>query len=345
MKAALTDGRGQVWLDDIPMPKLNDYECLCRIDACATCTGTDKKLITGKMSWAKMEHYPVVLGHESVGTVIELGKYVRNIAIGDRFLRPAAWYNGLQKYGITSFMGGFAQYGIVTDIQALKEDHPEAKYEYYCNYQQQIPNDLEISNCDATMLITLKEIYSFIRDINIKANDKVAILGAGAVASSMCFFAKLAGAEVAVIARRKSQLDNVKKVGADLTININEAPVAESLKEWSKTGVTHILDGAGSTEMLISASAALADNGAICSYAGNANFGENFNKLQVPVYWKLVVSPPKEATAHNHLLSLVKMKVIPFNAFYSDILPLEDISIGFDKIFAKQAEKTIFTMH
>jgi hypothetical protein len=39
------------------------------------------------------------------------------------------------------------------------------------------------------------------------------------------------------------------------------------------------------------------------------------------------------------------MKVIPFNAFYSDILPLEDISIGFDKIFAKQAEKTIFTMH
>ena len=345
MKAALTDGKGKVWLDDIPMPELSDYECLCRIDACATCTGTDKKLITGQMSWAKPEHYPVVLGHESVGTVIKTGKCVRNIAIGERFLRPAAWYNGLKKHGITSFMGGFAEYGIVTDLQALAEDHSEITPEYYCNYQQKIPADLEISDCDATMLITLKEIYSFIRDIGIKAGDKVVVLGAGAVGTSMCFFSKLAGAKVAVAARRKSQLDNVKKVGADLTVNIQETPLAETLKKWSKSGITHILDGAGSAEMLISASAALADDGAICSYAGNKGFAENFGQLQTPVYWKLLVSPPKEATAHDHLISLARMKIIPFHAFYSDVLPLEDITIGFDKIFAKQAEKTVFTMH
>jgi len=345
MKAALTDGKGKVWIDDIPMPEPGDYECLCRIDACATCTGTDKKLISGKMSWAKPEHYPVVLGHESVGTVIEVGKCVRNISAGDRFLRPAAWYNGLRKHGITSFMGGFAEYGIVTDLQALSEDHPEIVPEYYCRYQQRIPTNIEISDCDATMLITLKEIYSFIRDIGIKAGDKVAVLGAGAVGTSMCFFAKLAGAQLAVAARRKVQLDNAVKAGADITVDVSREPLDEMLKKWSGSGVTHILDGAGSAEMLISASAALAENGAICSYAGNAGFAANFGKLQTPVYWNLRVSPPREATAHDHLLSLTRMNVIPFNVFYSDVLPLEEISAGFDRIFAKQAEKTVFTMH
>ena len=173
----------------------------------------------------------------------------------------------------------------------------------------------------------------------------MAVLGAGAVGTSMCFFAKLAGAEVAVAARRKVQLDNAVKAGADMTVNILDEPLAETLKEWSKSGITHILDGAGSAEMLISASAALAENGAVCSYAGNAGFAENFGRLQTPINWKLLVSPPKEATAHNHLLSLTRMKVIPFEAFYSDVLPLEDISAGFDRIFAKQAEKTVFTMH
>ena len=43
MKGALTDGKGKVWVDEVPMPETGDYECLCKIDACATCTGTDKK--------------------------------------------------------------------------------------------------------------------------------------------------------------------------------------------------------------------------------------------------------------------------------------------------------------
>ncbi|MBE6364393.1 MAG: hypothetical protein E7053_01420 [Lentisphaerae bacterium] len=344
MKTTLTDGKGKVWIEELPMPIPGDYECLCRIDACATCTGTDKKLISGKMSWAKPENYPAALGHESVGTVIQTGKKVRNIAVGERYLRPAAWYSGTVKHGITSFMGGFAEYGIVTDIKALAEDHPEITPPYYCNYQQLIPADIDISNVDATMLITLKEIYSFIRDIGIKAGDKVAVLGAGAVGMSMVFFAKLAGAKVAVAARRDSQLATCLKAGADHAVNVSTQSLSASLNEWSNGGVNFLLDAAGSAEMLISASAALASEGAICSYAGGNAVAENFGKLKVPVYWKFIASPPKENTAHDHILSLVKIKAIPFELFYSDILPLENIAGGFEKIFAKKAEKTVFIM-
>ncbi len=344
MKAALTDGKGKVWISELPCPVPGDYECLCRINACATCTGTDKKLITGKMSWAKPANYPAILGHESVGTVIQTGSKVRNISVGERFLRPAAWYSGTVTDGITSFMGGFAEYGIVTDIKALAEDHPEITPPYYCRYQQPVPADVEISDADATMLVTLKEIYSFIRDIGIKAGDKVAILGAGAVGTSMAFFAKLAGARVAVAARRDSQLANCRRAGADCTVNILSQDLTGSLKSWSGNGVNYLLDAAGSGEMLTAGSAALAEEGAICSYAGGNAIGENFSKLQVPVYWKFIASPPREDTAHEYLITLAKLKAIPFDVFYSDVMPLENITEGFEKIFAKQAEKTVFLM-
>ncbi|MBR7130569.1 MAG: zinc-binding dehydrogenase [Lentisphaeria bacterium] len=345
MKAALTDGKGKVWISELPLPVPGDYECLCRIDACATCTGTDKKLISGKMSWAKPENYPAALGHESVGTVIQVGKKVRNISPGERFLRPAAWYLGMVKDGITSFMGGFAEYGLVTDVEALAEDHPEITPPYYCRYQQRIPADVEISDADATMLVTMKEIYSFIRDVGIKSGDKVAVLGAGAVGMSMIFFAKLAGADVAVAARREEQLAMCRNIGVDHTVNIAEKDLRKSLLEWSGDGVGFILDAAGSSEMLIAASGALAYAGAVCAYAGGNGIVENFGKLDLPVSWKIISSPPQEDSAHEHLIALARDKKIPFHHFYTGVMPLEDIADGFEKIFAKKQGKMVFLMH
>ena len=122
MKGAVTDGKGNIWIQDVPKPVIGDYECLCKIDCCATCTGTDMMSINGTISWAQQDRYPALIGHESVGVVIETGKKVRNIKAGDRFLRPAAWYPGEYKEGLFSMMGGYAQYGIVTDTEALLQD-------------------------------------------------------------------------------------------------------------------------------------------------------------------------------------------------------------------------------
>jgi threonine dehydrogenase-like Zn-dependent dehydrogenase len=41
MKAVIAQGGGRVVMANVPMPKPTDYQCLCKIDACATCSGTD----------------------------------------------------------------------------------------------------------------------------------------------------------------------------------------------------------------------------------------------------------------------------------------------------------------
>ena len=344
MKAAISDGRGRIWVDQVPRPEPGDYECLCRIDACASCTGTDKKLIRGQMPWAGPDKYPAVLGHESVGTVLEVGKKVRNLRPGDRVLRPAAWYNGTCEHGLYSWMAGYAEYGVVTDTAALLADDPQAKFNYYANYQQKLPEDLDIGAADATMLVTLKEIYSFIRDLAIGPGHRVAVLGAGAVGISMCFFSKLAGARVYMAARRDKPLAAGLAAGADGVVNTAREPLTETLRRLSDGGVDFILDAAGSAELLIDASAALNEHGAICSYAGNANLAASFGKLEVPVNWRYICSPPAEISAHEHLISLARMKVIPFHLFYTEVLPLDRIAEGFDRIFAGESIKTVFTM-
>ena len=119
MKAAITDGKGNVWIDDVPKPEPNDYQCLCRINACATCTGTDQKHINNKLPWDQT--YPGILGHESCGVVVQVGDKVRNINVGDRYLRPAAVYPGETLGDYQSMWGGFAEFGLITDVKAARE--------------------------------------------------------------------------------------------------------------------------------------------------------------------------------------------------------------------------------
>lgn len=344
MKGALTDGKGNIWIQDVPMPVMGDYECLCRIEACATCTGTDMMTVTGRIAWAQEDRFPALFGHESVGKVVAVGKKVRNIKTGDRYLRPAAWYPGEYRNGIFSMMAGYAQYGIVTDREALLQDDPEAKISAYTKFQQPLPDHTLLSSVDASMLVTMKELYSYIAGLGIRQGHTVAITGAGVVAMNMCFFAKLAGAKVIVAARREEALARCYQAGADILIDITKEDMASALKKAAPGGVDFILDGAGVSELLIKASAALKDEGAICSYASGLDKGDLMEKLEVPGYWRFVRQGPREDRVHEHFLSLVRMNILPYSLFYSHVMPLESIAEGFELIKNKKAHKIVFTM-
>ena len=93
LKAAVVEKPGTLIVKEVPEPEINDYQALVKILACATCNSTDKKLINGKLSEAFLT-FPGILGHESVGKVIEIGKRVRNYNVGDLVLLPVAVYKG-----------------------------------------------------------------------------------------------------------------------------------------------------------------------------------------------------------------------------------------------------------
>ena len=85
MKAAVIEKPGVLVVKEIPVPEVGDYDALCQLLYGATCTGTDQHLIAGRFPWPVS--YPTVLGHESVGRVVQVGAKARNFKVGDLISR------------------------------------------------------------------------------------------------------------------------------------------------------------------------------------------------------------------------------------------------------------------
>ena len=340
MKVAITDGKGKLWLEDVDTPEPSPYQCLCKIEACATCTGTAQKHIQGKLPFPN--DYPGILGHESVGRVVELGSKVRNYKKGDLVLRPCAVYPGEKLGELYSVWGGFAEYGLVTDTKALLENNPNAEVNPYTQFQQIIPDYIEICAADATTLITLKEAASLVVNAGIKQDASVAILGAGAVAISMCKFAKMMGASVIVVARRDEQLAYAKTIGADAVVNSSKVDVANAIKEFSGgAGVDRIIDTSGSAELLTAAAQALSSSGKVVPYGMPETAGAIENAISNE---NILGAQPAEALAHEYVLGAVRLGLLDPSKFYSHRLPFKDIVQGFEMLKTKEAFKVVFEM-
>ncbi|WP_243689029.1 alcohol dehydrogenase catalytic domain-containing protein [Geotalea toluenoxydans] len=139
MKAVVWHGVGDIRLDDVAEPRIEQQtDAIVKITASAIC-GTDLHMVRGTMSGMRPG---TILGHEGVGTVEEVGTAVRNFKPGDRVLIPSTiacgycsycrdgYYaqcdnanpNGMQAG--TSFFGGPEKSGPVNGLQAEKARIP-----------------------------------------------------------------------------------------------------------------------------------------------------------------------------------------------------------------------------
>jgi threonine dehydrogenase-like Zn-dependent dehydrogenase len=85
MKALTWHGKGDIRCDSVPDPAIEDArDAVIRVTACAIC-GSDLHIYGGIIPG--MEHGDV-LGHESMGEVVEVGSGVGNLKVGDRVVVP-----------------------------------------------------------------------------------------------------------------------------------------------------------------------------------------------------------------------------------------------------------------
>src|SRR5881397_1486829 len=86
MKAIVFHGVGNIRLDEVPEPKIQEpTDAIVRLTASAIC-GTDLHMVRGTMPGMVPG---TILGHEGVGVVEEIGTGVRNLSPGDRVVIPS----------------------------------------------------------------------------------------------------------------------------------------------------------------------------------------------------------------------------------------------------------------
>ena len=78
MKAVVYRGKGDIRVEELPVPEPGPGEMLVRVDACGICPTDLKKIESGLLPG------PRVFGHETAGTVAKLGQGVSRYREGER---------------------------------------------------------------------------------------------------------------------------------------------------------------------------------------------------------------------------------------------------------------------
>lgn len=227
MKALVVSEPGRFAWQEIPPPAMNDYRALVAVEVCGVCSSTDWKIIRGQMPWAGP--FPLVLGHESVGRVVEVGDKTRKFRVGDRVTRPIV----PPVPGMNSAFGGFAEFGIVTDAQAMADDGQGSMLDDY-NAQRQNVVPPDIDPWRAALAISLAETASGLIDLPSLPGLTIAVAGTGIAGLAFTRWVKLAGARVLTLGRRESRLGLARRMGADEVIDTRDA-------DWRAT----LIDRAG----------------------------------------------------------------------------------------------------
>ena len=328
---------GSISIESIAVPEPSDYQALARIIACSICNGTDSKIVEHRFPFVSEEEYPGILGHESVGRIVRAGNRARNFKEGDLVLRPLA----PAVAPFNTLWGGFAEYGIIYDEEAMVLDMEPITDYGNRSYQQILPPEMDPR--EATVIITLKETMSMLINLGAGRNHSVLVLGTGPVGLAFAHMARCRGARPVIIAgRRQEALDTALAFGADETINMAEKKIASKTKDiLSGNGVDFIIDAIGKPGIISDSSQALAPGGKIGLYA-------TMNKGEGPVNIErkdaIPAAAPREAIAHKLILNLISEGKIDLRRYITHVLGLGEISKAFELIEKKQAIKVVIDL-
>ncbi len=339
MKAAVVDGQGGIQVQVVPDLQIDAYQALVKMKACAICNGTDSKIVAGKLPF--VQEYPGIIGHESVGEVIQVGEKVSKYKIGDLVFRPGAFYpEGAE---LTSCWGGFAEYGIVSDRESMQSAGLATPG--FAVMQQVITQPIDPVN--ATILITYKEALSWLQIFKASPGESVLIWGSGPVGLSFTYFAKLLGCfPVIVCGRRDSSLQDALAMGADHVINTTKEDVLKTVRSLTnQQGVQKIVDAVGDFELVSQSIPMLAPGGDIGIY-GIASGDDEAKKPVIDpgmryVPWGLKVMGPDEAGAHQQMMDFIRLGLVNPGFMVDEVIDLKDISHGFSLVRQRKAKKVV----
>ncbi len=249
MRATCWEGRKKVRVETVPDPTiLNSRDAIIRVTSTAIC-GSDLHLFNGLVP--SMEKGDI-LGHEFMGEVVDLGKGVKNLSVGDRVVvpfpiacgsctmcqrdlfslcentNPNSWMAGklwghstAGMFGYSHLTGGYAG-GQAEFVRVPFADVGPLK----------VPDGL----ADEQVLF-LSDIfptgYMGAEMCDIKPGNVIAVWGAGPVGQFAIASARLLGAErIIAIDRFPYRLELAReRAGATDVINYEETSVLEALNE------------------------------------------------------------------------------------------------------------------
>lgn len=347
-------------VEEVDLERPGKGQVLVRVASAGLCH-SDLSAITG----TRPRTLPAVAGHEGAGVVAEIGEGVHDLSVGDKVVmvfvnscgtceycavgRPnlcqSSWAaraegslsDGSRKLAVGgealhhwSGISSFAEYAVVSRSSLIRIDD-------------------DISLLDAAVLgcAVVTGVGSVLNAAKVRAGERVAITGLGGVGLSAVMGAVVAGASTIIaIDTVPEKLSLALELGATHAINGTAPDLVEQVQDITGGGVQHSFEMAGVPAAAASAYSLVRRGGQLVI----ASLPRPNAVLEIPLASQ--VSEEKRVLGAYmgssvatrdipRYAELFRQGRLPINRLRSEVLALDDINAGFDRLAEGKAVRDV----
>lgn len=327
---------------ELKRPEVGDKEVMVEVKAASIC-GSDKHLyFWDKQTERWNSPLPMIIGHEFSGDVIEVGRNVTTLKVGDRIAAESHIPCGscylcktgrmhicenMRIYGIQTKNGAFTEYAVVPEIIGYK-------------VPSTVPYD------EAALLEPLGVAMHAIEQAQIMIGDTVAVIGCGPIGLFAQQLARHSGATTLItseISETRLKLARKQKA-ADVVIDSREEDFVERTMEITdRRGVDVVIEAAGTNVTVSQALKVLSKNGKAVLMGLPSKTTEIDTTSQITYKEAIICGTTGRLMFQtwDRMIRVVARKLLNLEQVITHRLPLEKVDYGFQMIFNGDAGKVV----
>jgi threonine dehydrogenase-like Zn-dependent dehydrogenase len=342
MRANVFVGKDDIRVEEVPRPRPGVGQVVIRVTLTTIC-GTDLHILRGE--------YPVkpglVIGHEPVGVIEELGAGITGYAIGDRVLVGAITPCGQCRACLS---GHLSQCGQGEGYQAIGGwrfgntiDGAQAEYLLVPNAQAnlaKVPD--ELSDEQVVLLADIASTgFSGAESGEIRIGDSVVVFAQGPIGLCATAGAKLMGAALIIgVDGDDNRLTMAKRMGADVALDYRSTDIVAEVQKLTGGGADVAIEALGTQQTFEAALRCLRPGGTLSS------LGVYSGKLQIPYeafaaglgdHRIVTTLCPGGKERMRRLMEVVRSGRVDFTPLLTHTFPLDKITDAY-QLFGSRAD-------
>lgn len=341
MKALVKTAAGfdNMQVMEVEAPKASEEEVLLKIKAVGVC-GSDLHMYKGGTKCK----IPLILGHEFVGEIVELGEKVKGYSLGDIVVsesnKGACGVCKNCRSGKSHLCPEKRGFGYLSDGGMAE----------YLNVNYRLlhhaPKGVSVEECaciEPAAVIT----YAITERTKIDAEDIVLVSGVGPIGLIGIQIARLCGASkiiaTGITSDSEARFDLAKKFGADATIDVLKENFEERLNEITGGEPVDVaIECSGAISAVNSAIKVVKRGGKICAVGlpPVTNDGIDYHTMILKCI-ALIGCFGSSSITWDKVISMVERKALDLKDIITDVVSLDDWRSAFEKAGAPEFVKAI----
>lgn len=341
MLAAVLEELGRFDVREVPEPEVDDDSALMKVETVCIC-GSDVRIFR---HGNPRVHPPTIIGHETAGRIVKVGKNVQRVQEGDRvalgadvpcgqchWCRNGMGNNCSINYAVGyQIPGAFQQYMVLPKI--LLEEGPVTPFGENMTFDT------------ASLAEPLACAVNGLELVNMSIGKSIVILGLGPIGCMMIDLARAMGAtQVIAIQRSRKRLEIARAYGADAYICTEDNPdiVTQCRDLTGGEGPDVVVTTSGSVEAHEQAIEMVAHRGYVNLFGGLPKTERPMNVLSNTIHYKECFVTGSHGCVPRHheiAVDLLAKGIVRTEPLITHHFPLTDIVEAFETMESRKGMK------